>query len=232
MRTVHKNRIFELLDESGLNVDQFSYNESANREGKSSAIISLKNSKLQFEVVSPSHNYTSYTANFIRYAPHFPTMNMGGAGQTIDFILIGFKSWLKTEVKPYIEDVNTVDLWEQYKTGAEFFVVEEIQVNDLSFFTKDEQARIAMAVADFKQLIPSRIKMTDAQLASLNNKLDYLVESSKRVAKTDWKGIVIGIVASIIIALSLDTERGRMLWQLFSELFSTILLLPNLSESI
>jgi hypothetical protein len=53
------------------------------------------------------------------------------------------------------------------------------------------------------------------------------MEASGRVTKTDWKGLLISMVFSIIVALSLDREMGHQLWELIMQVFKNIRLLSN-----
>jgi hypothetical protein len=126
-----------------------------------------------------------------------------------------------------MEDQTTIDLWAEYKKGKEYLNVENIDYADFSFFSEDDKLQINLAIVELKLLIPQKFPMSSDQLVLINRKLDYLVESSNRVSKTDWKGIFITTVLGMIIALSLDTEKGRQLWELFLNAFKLIRLLPE-----
>jgi len=195
--------------------------------GTNVAIISIKSTPFQFIIEPFAHDFDAYKVSFVKYGPAYPVANAGGPGSKIDGVISWLKSWLAADVKSYFDDVSAIDLWEEYNNGGAYLEVEDIQINDISFFSKDDQLQLALAIGDLKSLIPQKFIVSEEQMLSINAKLDYLLAASERVSKTDWKGVAIGIIASIIIALSLDTEKGRQMWELVAQIFRTIRLIQQ-----
>ena len=69
-----------------------------------------------------------------------------------------------------------------------------------------------------KEFNPSR-----EQLRLIQMQLDYLSEAVGRLNRIDWRGLAVSTVITIAIQLSLDTEKGKLLFQLFQQAFSVSL---------
>ena len=196
-------------------------------EADSETTIILRGTQMEFCAKPYGSTYDSYFISYTSYGVGYPLIK---GGQPLDFkyVLVEFKTWLKSHAQPCFEDHNSVDLWGEYKSGAEYINFQDMDTNDTDFFSDNDRGLLKFAMEDLKVLIPKKFKVTPEQLAIVNEKLDYLVDSSTRVSKTDWKSISIGIISSIIIALSLDTEKGNQLWELFMQVLRSIPLLPGI----
>jgi hypothetical protein len=66
----------------------------------------------------------------------------------------------------------------------------------------------------------------DYDVEIIEKRLLYLSDAVDRLNKTDWYGIAISTLIGISINLSLDTEKGRLLFKLFKQVVeNTIILL-------
>ncbi|GGB14507.1 hypothetical protein [Puia dinghuensis] len=231
MRLTHKNKVAEHLIQSRFGFDRFELFDNLNVNEPELTIIEFKNSKFVFHIEPFSSDYNAYSVGYTQYGPSYRLHNPSPKSTlTIDQVIAHIDYWLDHEVQPFVADQAAVDLWEEYKSGVEYLRIDEIETTDLTHFSNDDIVRIRFAIEDLKALIPQRFKVTEDQMAMIVNKLDYLASAANRVPKTDWKGIAISIIAGIIIALSLDTARGSQLWELFMQVFKTILLLPTGSD--
>ncbi len=79
-----------------------------------------------------------------------------------------------------------------------------------------------LAINDLKLLIHQQFGTTEVEQEAVVARLDYLVEASKRLNKYDWKSLAINTIISITITLSLDTEKGRQLFELFKRVFRIV----------
>lgn len=225
MRLTDKNKIVEYLKKSSYGIDAFDLYDAV---GSAPVVtrLNIKGTELFCTITPFPQDFNAYAMMYTKYGPTLPQINPSPrAVLTIDHVIVEIARWLNRDVKQYWEDRNAPDLWEEYKNGARYLKLEELDVDDKQHFTADDQVRIGFAIVDLKLLIKERFDPTEAQLAAVNKKLDYLVETTSRLSKTDWKGVAIGIIASIAIALSLDTQRGQQLWQLFKQVFIIIPLL-------
>ena len=64
--------------------------------------------------------------------------------------------------------------------------------------------------------------------AEINDKLDYLIESSKRMGRKDWVNICIGSLVSLALAQAFQPEHVMAAWKMIqSALSGIVLFLPN-----
>jgi hypothetical protein len=227
MRITHKNMLVEAFRQSRFGIDSFDISESTGENGTEVLIIIFKDSPLQFIIKPFPYNYNVYSPSYVTYGPKYQVTQLYAKTYTINEVILLFKSWLTDEVQPYVEDKNAIDLWKEYKNGFEYLKVDDIQVDDTTNFSQDEQIRIKFSIEDLKGLISTKVSVSENQQIMINAKLDYLIDALPRMSKTDWKGISIGIIASIIIALSLDTEKGGQLWELFLQVFRIVPLISG-----
>lgn len=222
MRKTHKNLIFECLSKSPYGIDSFDIIDS----DESNTVIYFGDTQFKFEILVSPDNYDSYYVSSVQYAPVYPIV---GTDNPIDIadLINQLQYWIVTNIKPYLEDEKAIDLWDAYKNSKQHLDVEDLNVDDTSNFSNDDRYQIQFAVQDLKLMIPAKFNLTNEQLLIVNKKLDYLVAASSRVTKTDWKGLLVSMVFSIIVALSLDRERGHQLWELVMQVFRNIRLLSN-----
>ena len=79
-----------------------------------------------------------------------------------------------------------------------------------------------MSINELKGLIINKFELLEEQQKIVNDRLDYLAEASGRLNKFDWKGTLVNTIMSMSIALSLDTEKGKILLKLFQRIFQNI----------
>jgi hypothetical protein len=129
---------------------------------------------------------------------------------------------------PFIEENNTIDLWEQYTKGETLLNIEQIDFGDKTNFSSDEQRQISLSINELKYLIHSKFSTDIEQQELVNERLDYLIESSKRLNRFDWKSLAINTIITISVTLSLDTQKGNELFELFKQVFRVV---PTLFHS-
>lgn len=61
-----------------------------------------------------------------------------------------------------------------------------------------------------------------AEMQIISDRLDYLSHAVDRLNRFDWQGIAVSTVLSIATTLTLDTDRGRVLWGLFQQAMSSV----------
>ena len=140
----------------------------------------------------------------------------------IEGILNELQMWLDNNVKAFLRENTEIDLWEEYKNGEKILDISKIDFDDRTTFSLEERSQIKLAINDLKLLIQRKFEIDNNEKASVNRRLDYLIEASERLNKFDWKSLAISTIMSISITLSLDTVRGQQLFEMFKQLFSMI----------
>jgi hypothetical protein len=135
-----------------------------------------------------------------------------------------FNEWLTNHVEKYIsEELQQWDLWKQLESGQQFFTGGRLSIQETSPFTEDEQQQLQASITQFRLLICKNFNPTQEQLEVVDELLSYLREAAKRLNRFDWKSLGLGTVINIVVALTLDTNKGSLLFGLFKQAFSGLL---------
>jgi hypothetical protein len=187
---------------------------------------------LRFEVISQPNanlhgfkvNYTLFNANYPWNWQRTPPAPEGTIYRNpIEDAYARFQEWLANEVKPYIDEMLQPDLWAGIEQQREFVTPTSLTPHDVSFFTDEEKPSLRTSIKQFRLLVCEKFDPTQEQLEIIDERLDYLSEAVDRLNRFDWKSLGLGTVLSIVVALSLDTSKGKLLFDLFKQAFSGML---------
>lgn len=223
MRKKHRNELFNLIGQEGFNQDDFDLIED-NQQELPATVIQYKDTPLRFVIRNSEESFESFDYQYVPFGPGFVLTDIEPPNGFTDFNTIYdvVKGWLKYVIKEYIEDKNEPDLWSEFKKGNNTLNINQIDFNDKSTFSLDEKKQILMAINELKLLIHKNLQTTQEQQNLVIDRLDYLIEASERLNKFDWKSLAISTLISITIALSLDTQKGQVLFDLFTKVFSVL----------
>jgi hypothetical protein len=87
-------------------------------------------------------------------------------------------------------------------------------------FTDDEKTQIRIAVQQFKLSVFKTFDPPVEEKEVVDRQLERLAASVDRLGKFDWQGVALNTLMSIGVTLSLDTEKGRILFGLFQQALS------------
>lgn len=222
MLKTYKNGFIKLINENGLQVDSFKPYEKE-VDGNPAFILQFESSPLYFMTRTNSESYEQLDLRYIKFAPSYPKSDYYPPNEwtNIHDVYEFFCSWLNQHVKPYLDEFDVPDLWQQIRTGG-LFTHDPLEKNHEEFFSEKEKEQVIVALSKFKEMMQLEFKPTREQQEKIDAKLDYLTESLHRLNKTDWQSIALSTLISISIALSLDTEKGRELFNMFKNAFTTI----------
>lgn len=170
-----------------------------------------------------SEDFHSLDMRFVRFAPDYPTtdyypdMNW----TNIEDIYTRFGGWLDTDVTLYLEEIDAPDLWEQIETGH-LFEDDPLFDQKKASFGKVEKERIRRALEHFRESVEEQFSPNEQQDQAIRDRLEYLSEALDRLNKTDWQGVAISALISISVALSLDTDQGKRLFDLFKSTLASV----------
>lgn len=229
MRKKYKNELFEILMSSKYGIDSFRIKEEEVVNSLTSDIIEVKNTPFYFVIRNSNDDFDAFDYQCVRYAPGFPLSEIYPPQDFSDFdyIKTSFKSWINQTVTNYFEDMQEPDLWEEFINGNKTININEVDFNNQANFSVDEKKQIELSLMELKLLIQNNLKTTSAEQIVVNNRIDYLIEACERLNKFEWKSLAISSMISISIALSLDTQKGHLIFELFKKVFSIIPLLTK-----
>jgi hypothetical protein len=93
-------------------------------------------------------------------------------------------------------------------------------------FSKPEIDKITKGLQEVRAYLSEHIKSSKQHTDFINERIEYLIDSAKRLGKKDWFHILIGVFSSIITALALSPEEGKAIWKIFRESLRALNLLP------
>jgi hypothetical protein len=131
-------------------------------------------------------------------------------------------TWLQ-EVK---RDLEKPDLWAELRREVQLLGVGSNEVTENTLFTQDEQKQIAEQLRGLAKHVSDASSLSEAQKQILKEKIDYLVDGSRRLGRKDWLNTFIGVTLGYLLSTALppDVARG-----IFSTCLQTIgLLYPEL----
>lgn len=224
MRRKYKNELFQLLLSSKFGIDTFEINENQSVESLMADIILVKDTPFYFTIRNSDDDFESFDYQFVKYVPDFSLSDIYPPQGFVNFesIINALNYWLNNTLAPYLEDQQEPDLWEEFKHGNNSLNLNEIDFDNRSSFSIEEKKQIELSLNELKLLIHTNLDTSKAEQDIINSRLDYLIEASERLNKFDWKSLALSSLISISIALSLDTQKGHLLFELFRKVFSVI----------
>ena len=229
MLNKYKNQLAEIIASQQLHPTLFDIEHT--KEYEYSVIkANLKDSPLTFTIKESDTNSHLFQCYYVTMTHSFyvkdPFENSPKYAD-FDYIQRQFTQWLNEHVKLYIEDQQTPDFWEIQKKMQSILNGIPQDENMYLPFTEPEQKSIQQGLAQLPKQIQKQLSLSDSEMAVVEEKTTYLSEALTRVNQFDWNNIALSTLISITIALSLDTEKGRLLFKLFSEIVKKALeLLP------
>lgn len=220
MKNKFKNQLFHLTRELGFSPSDFqlSYDEEENLD------IKYSNSPLSFKIRESDDEFDKFDCCYITYSPQYLESDYYPQEVYGDFqeILKIFKNWVVNEIKAYIDgQEDEEDLWDAYKNGNSSFEFANNSFVNQDSFSADEVQQIGIAINELKFLINSNISLNFEHQQIVNNRLNYLVENVGRLNKFEWKSLLLSTLIGIATTLTLDAEKGRLLFEFLKRVFGS-----------
>ncbi len=222
MRKKYSNQLFLLINELGYNPEDFIMSDDIIEEHQSKS-IKYKDTFFTFIIRNDQDSFDSFDYKHTVFAPNYPmSVYIPTAGYAnFESVLNGFKNWMKNHVKEYLYEQNEPDLWRNFKNSDKSLNIENINFDNINSFSNQEKQQILMSINELKLLIYKELKPNNEEQKLISARLDYLIDATERLNKYDWKGLVITTLIGITTTLTLDTEKGQLLFELFRRVFNS-----------
>lgn len=135
--------------------------------------------------------------------------------------LRNFDKWL-AYLKREIETVDPWDVIDKYMPGMEINLEDEKENSPYSY---EQVEHIAKALYRFKDEVKKNYDLDKDQDKLVQEKLDYLIDRSKKMGRIDWKNLFVGTLMGLAGGLALNPEQAKGFWGLVKICFKGILLL-------
>ena len=223
----YKNSLLETVAKEQVDPRIFELS-AADLEGNSAIEFLVRGTLLRFVVATSPDDPHKFRFMYTRFAPAVPKSRIS---DWYDFgpIRAYFERWLNESVKLHLEEQVMPDLWNQLepgKTGADLLLHDL----DNSPFTEHEHSRVQESLLRVLREVRSHNVLTSEQIELLEERLEYLIESSARLGRKDWLICVLGAVFGLVLQAGLTGEAGRyvskIVWQAVEWAASQPVLLP------
>ncbi len=165
-------------------------------------------------------DFDQFQCRYVRYAPRLvSSLNVPVLSYTtFDEILKVFRTWLES-IEVALENKATPDLWLQ--TASYETLVGSPPTRDISTeqFSVESIYQLRLSIQELRLLVVGEFTPTQEQLKVIDDRLDYLSDALERLNQFDWKALLLSTLIGIATTLSLDTQTGKALYQLFLQAF-------------
>jgi hypothetical protein len=194
-----RNQIFEAIQAAGLDPGEFNLNDS-----ETEVTIKHKWSMSCFIVKRESAYYVGQS--LVGDGAVWPT-----GPSSWQTLLPRISRWLE-EVK---QDLNTPDLWAELQRDAKLLGAGSSMVTENTPFTADEQREIAERLKSLGEYVSVMHSLSKAQIQTLEEKLDYLIDASTRLGRKDWLIVFIGAILSYVFGAAILPESAHTIFTTF-----------------
>ncbi|MDY7396942.1 hypothetical protein UMM65_16975 [Aureibaculum sp. 2210JD6-5] len=223
MRVKYKNELYQIIRENHIEPEDFELSEKK-KDGLPAVILKHKKSPFKFIVRNSTSNYELFDFQYTEYGSDFALSPIFPNDEFTEFDIVAneFEEWLNTTLSEYLNDQNDIDLWSQLKYNTKSLDINSIDFDNKEEFLIEEKKQVKLAINELKLLINHRFNISESEREIVSDRLDYLINATERLNKYDWKSLVISTLISISVALSFDTEKGKLLFELFRKVFLQI----------
>lgn len=218
-----KNRFIELIQEVNLSPNLF----ESRQNNEDEFIISIRNSSFVFKIEFYSGIF--YKCYETKFQTKYPVKQVSLGSRellTLNEIYGEFTKWLKNDAIDYLDEQSIPDLWAELQLSSGS--VSDSQDIQNTLFTVDEQRRIAETLGEFEKEVQKRTVLSDEQFNLLHERVEYLIDASKRLGRKDWLAATAGAIIGFTFQVSLTAQTATQIIQLAGEAISWIARTPLL----
>jgi len=223
LMTSQRNEILEFIKQTSLDPFNFRWSEENSRLSEQN-LLPLIVSKLSYDN-SPYYFLFDLHKNQ-HYSFHSPGESKlheqeypGSWGGQIAYV----KKWLKNLER----EVNQPDLWDdlnRQKIAYDQKIHPEMTNEP---FSVSQAEQIAEGIENIRKYLLEQFESDSDSRNLINEKLDYLINASKRQGRTDWFHTCLGVFTGIATALAMSPDQTKNMWALLKSAITGILrLLP------
>ena len=191
--------VFEVLRSNGWNPADFSWEEIRSPSNTNYAVSRLVHQASGYYFI-----FDNYEGFLARWSPDNERESGSGNPGSWRSQIAQFNTWLG-----YLKrEIEAPDVWGAISQETQ--VLEAASDEDNTPFTKDEKTYIRAGIDEIEQYLLTAHKL-DPEL--IESRLKYLVESSERLGRKDWKNLLLATLVSIIIQAAVSPEAAREIFR-------------------
>lgn len=231
MLTKYKNKIFQIVKDTGLNVKDFSFEKTIFDDKSEGYKLILIDSYFAFFLEESEESHHKFKYWFKIYEKNFPTSGLippGTAYLFFDDIKSGVEKWLKGNVIEYLKDSQESNLWDKINESGINFQTEKNNFEDNQTFSIEEKQQVTLSLNEARLRIQETLILNEPQFKMLSNRLDHLERVLGRIEhKTDYKSLFLGSIVSLLLNMYVGQETGNAILNILINTLSTIPNLPS-----
>jgi hypothetical protein len=228
MRKTYKNRIFEIIKESGLSPEEFQLDEGEEKVLESIhnlTTITHKKTNTLFKILTNSQDYEELTCSYTKYSPSKSLseyeIEYGYDMNNPDIIIwnpaapiyMAFVHWLNNDLHSFIEDKSEPDLWAEFKKEV-FMDSSSTGEMELVGFTGKEQDKITIVLLNIKKQIISQYCPDESTENYIEDRFNHISKSLDKLTRFDFNALLFYTIHGIVLNLTLNPEGARNLLDL------------------
>ena len=220
----HRNALFEDILATGLDPADFGVEDRHGDHDHMETVIYYKQEdELLFVARSPNEDFYKFEYSYSLFSPGYVLRGPFPGDKYVDIEAVRetFRVWLEREVKRARDNRLVPDFWTS-ATAAEALVKETPEAGQAPF-TEAELAQIELGILEFRRLLVESFQPTAERIEEIDKRLQYLQDAAHRLNRFDWKGVAVTTLISVSTALSLNTEQGRKVFELFLQALHAVL---------
>jgi hypothetical protein len=106
-------------------------------------------------------------------------------------------------------EVTAPDLWGAVAEGSTLLQGATGSASENTPFTSSERERIAASLRELKDYAIATYQLTTDQTASLEGRIQYLIEASGRLSRKDWINAAVGALMGFVMTAALQGDQAR-----------------------
>ena len=120
------------------------------------------------------------------------------------------------------------DLWSQSELRQQLIDIGFQQgSSEFTQFTSEEKIVIRQTLKYAEQQIQEQISLSRKEAEYVNERFIYLSQALDKLNRFDWKGVLVGTIMSIAVNLTVDTQTGKLIYEIIRHAFSHVTHLLN-----
>jgi hypothetical protein len=118
-------------------------------------------------------------------------------------------------------EYDAPDLWAMALQDRKFLQPSVVEGTNTEF-TPDERGYISARLDEIRNFALASADLTIEQRELIEAEIEYTKEATKRLGRTDWKSVLVGVFFTIVVAATVTPDRAQQLLHMMAEAFTPL----------